>query len=79
MLLQMRDLIQVLRFILVKKAERMYDCENYLVFKMKDGRLKLYQAYFCKTRLWPLCNWRRSLKIAFQNKKTFGRSMGGKR
>lgn len=54
---------------LMKKAERMYDCGNYLVFKMKDGRLKLYQAYFCKARLCPLCNWRRSLKIAFQNKK----------
>lgn len=54
---------------LTKKAERMYDCGNYLVFKMKDERLKLYQAYFCKARLCPLCNWRRSLKIAFQNKK----------
>ena len=54
---------------LAKKAERMYDCGNYLVFKMKDGRLKLYQAYFCKARLCPMCNWRRSLKIAFQNKK----------
>jgi len=54
---------------LSKKAERMYDCGNYLVFKLKDGRLKLYQAYFCKARLCPMCNWRRSLKIAFQNKK----------
>ncbi|MFC5603560.1 protein rep [Sporosarcina koreensis] len=54
---------------LEKKAERMYDCGNYLVFKMKDGTLKLYQAYFCKARLCPMCNWRRSLKIAFQNKK----------
>lgn len=54
---------------LAKKAERMYDCGNYLVFKMKDGTLKLYQAYFCKARLCPMCNWRRSLKVAFQNKK----------
>src|SRR5699024_4052007 len=54
---------------LAKKAERMYECGNYFVFKMKDGRLKLYQAYFCKARLCPMCNWRRSLKIAFQNKK----------
>jgi len=52
-----------------KKALRIYDCGNYLVFKLKDGRLKLYQAYFCKARLCPMCNWRRSLKIAFQNKK----------
>lgn len=53
---------------LAKKAKRMFDCGNYLVFKMKDGTLKLYQAYFCKVRLCPMCNWRRSLKIAFQNK-----------
>lgn len=54
---------------LAKKAKRMFDCGNYLVFKMKDGTLKLYQAYFCKVRLCPMCNWRRSLKIAFQNKR----------
>lgn len=54
---------------LTKKAERMYDCGNHLVFKLKDNRLKLYQAYFCKARLCPMCNWRRSLKIAFQNKR----------
>lgn len=54
---------------LSKKAERMYECGNFLSFKLKDGRLKLYQAYFCKVRLCPMCNWRRSLKIAFQNKK----------
>lgn len=54
---------------LIKKSERMYDCGNYLVFKINEGRLKLYQAYFCKARLCPMCNWRRSLKIAFQNKK----------
>lgn len=52
-----------------KKAERMQECGNFLSFKLKDERLKLYQAYFCKARLCPMCNWRRSLKIAFQNKK----------
>lgn len=52
-----------------KKAERMQECGNFLSFKLKDERLKLYQAYFCKARLCPMCNWRRLLKIAFQNKK----------
>lgn len=52
-----------------KKAERMNECGNFLHFKQKDEKLKLYQAYFCKARLCPMCNWRRSLKIAFQNKK----------
>lgn len=54
---------------LEKKTERMYDCGGVLTFKLREGRLKLYQAYFCKARLCPMCNWRRSLKIAFQNKK----------
>ena len=54
---------------LEKKAERMQACGNVLKFKLTDKRLKLYQAYFCKARLCPMCNWRRSLKIAFQNKK----------
>lgn len=54
---------------LTKKAERMNECGNFLHFKQTDEKLKLYQAYFCKGRLCPMCNWRRSLKIAFQNKK----------
>ena len=54
---------------LEKKAQRMQECGNVLKFKLTEKRLKLYQAYFCKARLCPMCNWRRSLKIAFQNKK----------
>lgn len=54
---------------LKKKAEKINECGNYLFFKQKDEKMKLYQAYFCKARLCPMCNWRRSLKIAFQNKK----------
>lgn len=54
---------------LEKKAERMRDCGHFLHFRLNENRLKLYQAYFCKARLCPMCNWRRSLKIAFQNKK----------
>lgn len=54
---------------LLKKAERMYECANVLKFKQQDETLKLYQAYFCKVRFCPMCAWRRSLKIAFNNKK----------
>lgn len=51
------------------KAERMKDCANQLVFKYSEEGLKLYQAWFCKVRLCPMCNWRRSLKIAYHNKR----------
>lgn len=51
------------------KAERMKDCATQLVFKHTEDALKLYQAWFCKVRLCPMCNWRRSLKIAYHNKR----------
>lgn len=51
------------------KAERMMDCADQLVFKHNGETLKLYQAYFCHVRLCPMCNWRRSLKIAYHNKR----------
>lgn len=51
------------------KAERMRDCATELVFKHTGEALKLYQAWFCKVRLCPMCNWRRSLKIAYHNKR----------
>ena len=53
---------------LLKKAERMEQCADTLLFKKTADKLKLFQAYFCKVRLCPMCNWRRSLKIAFHNK-----------
>lgn len=53
---------------LQKKAKRMEECCNVLTFKLTNEGLKLYQAYNCKVRLCPMCNWRRSLKIAWQNK-----------
>lgn len=50
------------------KAKRMEECCDVLTFKLTDEGLKLYQAYYCKVRLCPMCNWRRSMKIAWQNK-----------
>lgn len=52
-----------------RKAERIHECADILVFKKTEEGLKLYQAWFCKVRLCPMCNWRRSLKIAYQNKR----------
>ncbi|MHA2957325.1 protein rep [Priestia megaterium] len=54
---------------LEKKAERMASCGHTLIFNDTDEGLKLSQAYFCQIRLCPMCSWRRSLKISFQNKK----------
>lgn len=48
-------------------VERVATCGDVLRFiKKQDGSLKLYQAYFCKNKLCPMCNWRRSMKYSYQ-------------
>lgn len=55
---------------LLSKAERMKTCADFLTFnKTDEGGLKLNQTFFCKVRLCPMCNWRRSMKLALENKK----------
>ena len=33
------------------------------------GHLKLYKAWFCKSKLCPLCNWRRAMKHSYQTQR----------
>lgn len=50
-----------------KLVERVRTCGDYLRFiQLPDDSLKLYQAYFCKNKLCPMCAWRRSMKYAGQ-------------
>ena len=55
---------------IVLSAERVQDvnqCADTLLFlEDADGNRKLHQAYFCKFRLCPMCNWRKSLKMFAQ-------------
>lgn len=48
------------------KAHSVFQCGQYLEFKVTHNETRLNQAYFCKDRLCPMCNWRRSLKIFSQ-------------
>lgn len=58
------DLLQELNY---KKAQNVRSCGEFLKFKKReDGSLKLEQAWFCKSRLCPMCNWRRSIKHSGQ-------------
>lgn len=42
-------------------------CGEWLLFnRYKDQSLKLKKACFCKSRVCPMCNWRRSLKLYSQ-------------
>ena len=50
-----------------RSFERVYQCAEVLKFiEQQDGTRKLYQSYFCKNKLCPICNWRRSMKYAYQ-------------
>lgn len=44
-----------------------YQCAEVLKFMQDpDGNLKLKQTWFCKSKLCPICNWRRSMKYGVQ-------------
>lgn len=47
-------------------------CSNYLLFKryVEENILRLHRAYFCRNRLCPICNWRKSMKLFAQMQKT---------
>lgn len=49
-----------------KRAYRVADCGSFLEFHVFDDTWKLVRANFCRDRLCPMCNWRRSLKIYSQ-------------
>jgi len=46
-----------------RKAARINSCAPRLSFKQEENRLKLTAAAFCRVRLCPVCQWRRSLKL----------------
>lgn len=46
------------------KAARVLNCAEQLNFtRGEDGHLRLADARFCRVRLCPVCQWRRSLKV----------------
>lgn len=54
------DLLAMLNF---NKTKRVSVCADVLRFAITDtGHLKLKQTWFCKSRLCPMCAWRRSIK-----------------
>jgi len=49
------------------RMESLQSCASWLMYKQSaDGRKKLSQASFCRVRLCPMCNWRKSLKLYSQ-------------
>lgn len=58
---------EYLKILEMKKAFKVQGCAETLTFTKDDsGKPKLYQCWFCRSRLCPLCNWRRARKNATQ-------------
>lgn len=55
--------LEVLKF---KKANNVGQCGNVLSFAKTEDGLRLYQTWFCHSRLCPLCSWRRSIKNSYE-------------
>lgn len=61
------EYLEILKF---KKAYNVHDCAETLNFAVdQNGEKRLYQVWFCKSRLCPMCQWRRSLKTSAALKK----------
>ncbi|WP_259338208.1 protein rep, partial [Staphylococcus simulans] len=64
------DILEILK---IKKAHNVRECGNILEFKpTEEGYLKLHKAWFCKSKLCPICNWRRAMKNSYQAQKIIG-------
>src|SRR5699024_8298333 len=54
-----------------EKAERVKDRAEVLEYKVsyETGEKTLYRVWFCKSRLRPLCTWRRAMKHGMRSQK----------
>lgn len=50
------------------RAARVRECARTLAYTLHDGKLALASASFCRCRLCPICQWRRSLKVYAQSR-----------
>lgn len=59
-----------------KKANRVWWCGSALAFleNLETGNKKLHSADFCRERLCPMCQWRKSLKVFHQVSKVMDRT-----
>ena len=61
---------ELLRILDFKKSGNVKSCGEVLEFKPSDtGHLKLYKTWFCKSKLCPVCNWRRAMKQSYQSQR----------
>lgn len=65
-------LADIYQYVDMDKSERVRSCGDFLEFNLlSDGSQKLTSANFCRVRLCPMCQWRRSLKVYSQMTRIF--------
>lgn len=65
-------LADIYQYVDMDKSERVRSCGDFLEFNLlPDGSQKLTSANFCRVRLCPMCQWRRSLKVYSQMTRIF--------
>src|SRR5690625_3019927 len=62
------ELLHILEF---TKAERVTEWAEVLEYKLdiETNGMNLFRVWFCKARLGPMCNWRRTMKHGTQTQK----------
>src|SRR5699024_8524179 len=65
------DYFELLHILEFKKAERVKDCAEVLEYKVsyETGEKTLYRMWVCKSRLFPMCSWRKVKKHGIQSHK----------
>src|SRR5699024_4087379 len=65
------DYFELLHILEFKKAEGVKDWAEVLEYKVsyETGEKTLYRVWLCKSRLCPMCNWRRAMKHGIQSQK----------
>lgn len=70
------DLATSLERLGYRNFNNVYECAEVLRFReQEDGSLKLFQTWFCKKKLCPICNWRRSMKYSYQAEEVITEAM----
>lgn len=70
------ELAERLENLSYRQFSKVLECAEILRFK-KDNEecLKLYQTWFCKNKLCPICNWRRAMKHSYQASKILDKAI----
>lgn len=61
---------ELLQMLNLKKSIRVKSCGEILEFNVtNEGKMRLARAWFCKSVLCPMCNWRKAMKRSIQTMK----------